>query len=167
MKMIIHDLDPQEFAALGLAQPPDTVVISDNGTIHHCIGCYGCWIKTPGKCILNDDYQNMGKLLSKCDEVLVISKCCYGGYSPFISNVWNRSISYLLPYFIVRDGLTHHPSRYDNNYTLAVHFYGEDITEAEKNTAKGMAKASGACFNSAGTDVFFHKSPQEIREGLK
>lgn len=24
--------------------------------IHHCLGCNVCWLKTPGQCVIKDDY---------------------------------------------------------------------------------------------------------------
>jgi len=136
-------------------------VISDNGKIDPCLCCFGCWIKTPGKCVLNDEYNNMGELLSQCNRMIIISKCIYGGYSPFVKNVLDRSISYLLPYFIKKDGVTCHPKRYDNSVTLIVHFYGE-IPDAEKETARELIKINGRNMFEK-TEIHFYKTIDEIR----
>ncbi len=164
MKMIIHDLSETEFAGLNLKPDTETVIISDNGTIRNCIGCFGCWVKTPGKCVVKDDYRNMGELLSKCDEVTVISKCVYGSYSPFVRNVWDRSISYLLPYFVTKSGETHHKNRYAHSFALTVHFYGNDITEKEKKTAGQLVVANSRNLYSTGNRVYFHKDLQGVKE---
>ncbi|MGD9569593.1 MAG: hypothetical protein AB7V48_15000 [Sedimentibacter sp.] len=87
MKLLIHDLSKEDFNDLLGTIKGDVLVIGDNNTIHNCIGCFGCWIKKPGECVIVDDYSNMGKLLSKCNEMMVISKCFYGGFSPFV-NLW-------------------------------------------------------------------------------
>lgn len=54
MNILIHDLDNDLFVSLFPGTYKDVHIISDNGSIQHCIGCFGCWIKTPGKCVLND-----------------------------------------------------------------------------------------------------------------
>lgn len=167
MKIIIHDLNQQEFAALYSNSDKDTVIISDNDTIHNCIGCFGCWIKTPGVCVLKDGYSNMGELLSKCNELVIISRCIYGSYSPFIRNVLDRCIPYLLPYFVPLSGETHHKNRYENTFALSVYFYGEDITEREQETAKALVKANGINFYSSESELYFHKDLQTIMEVLK
>jgi multimeric flavodoxin WrbA len=166
MRVIIHDLCEQESAALSLVPDPNTTVISDNGKIHNCISCFGCWVKTPGTCVLKDGYQNMGELLSKCDELIIISRCIYGSYSPFVRNVLDRSIPYLLPYFVTKNGETHHQKRYDHKFSLAVHFYGSDITTAEKTTAEALVKANSVNLYSTGNKVYYHNGPELIKEGL-
>lgn len=166
MKIIIHDLSIAEFESLGQKGDINTKIISDNGKIHSCIGCFGCWVKTPGKCVLKDGYDNMGELLSGCGELVIISRCVYGSYSPFVRNVLDRSISYLLPYFVTKEGETHHRNRYDNRFSLSVYFYGEDLTEAEKETAKSLVRANGVNLYSAGNRVYFHNSVKEIGEVL-
>lgn len=164
MKIILHDLDQTEFIQLYPNIDTNDVIISDNHTIHNCIGCFGCWIKTPGICVLKDDYNNMGELLSKCDELIIISKCIYGSYSPFIRNVLDRCIPYLLPYFVEINGETHHKNRYNNTFVLSVHFYGDDITEKERATAKALVKANGINFYSSENKIFFYESAKTIKE---
>lgn len=164
MKIIIHDLDQQEFTALYESKNTDITVISDDGTIRNCIGCFGCWIKTPGICVLKDGYHTMGELLSKCHELVIISKCVYGSYSPFVCNIVDRSLPYLLPYFAIKNGETHHQFRYDNKFALSVHFYGNDITKAEKETAQALVAANSVNLNSTGNKLYFHNSLQAIKE---
>ena len=166
MRMIIHDLSPQDFESMGIQAETD-IVVCDNGSIKNCIGCYGCWVKTPGVCVLKDDYRHMGERLAACDELLVISKCIYGSYSPFIRNVWDRSIPYLLPYFITRNGETHHRARYPNELIYAVYFYGEDITESEAATAKRLVQANAKNFHAKSSNVFFVKELADIKEALQ
>ena len=120
MRLLLHDLDRNDFTELFPDQIRETMMISDDGTIHHCTGCFGCWIKTPGACVIRDDYVDMGEYLSKCNEVVIISKCCYGGFSPFVKNVLDRSIPHIHPYFVIRNGEMHHRRRYSNRISLRV-----------------------------------------------
>jgi len=50
MKLLIHDLSEEQFHLLFPVGIDDMNIISDDGTIHQCTGCFGCWIKTPGTC---------------------------------------------------------------------------------------------------------------------
>ena len=99
MNVIIHDLNNEQFELLFPELNNNSHIIFDNGTIKSCIGCFGCWIKTPGKCVIKDGYDNIGELFSKADKVIVISKCFYVFFSPFVKNVLDRSIAYMLPFF--------------------------------------------------------------------
>ena len=102
------------------------------------------WVlgKNPRVCVIKDKYQNMGELLSKADEVIIVSRCFYGGFSPFVKNVMDRSISYVHPYFEIRNGEMHHKPRYDHHIAMNVWFYGENITDQEKRTAEELIKAN-------------------------
>jgi multimeric flavodoxin WrbA len=162
VKLIIHDLEIKDFKKLFPNSFEDTKIISDDGTIHHCIGCFGCWIKTPGACVIRDNYGDMGELLSKCTEVIIISKCCYGGFSPFVKNVLDRSISYVHPYFVIRNKEMHHMRRYENNINIKVWFYGENITEKEKQTAQSLVKANSINLNCNVSRVTFIHNIMEM-----
>ena len=161
--MIIHDLSP-EVAEQVLAKVEDSCVIADQHTIHNCIGCFGCWIKTPGQCVIKDGYETMGEKVGKTKELIVISKMTYGGFSPFVKNVFDRSISYVHPYFEIRNKEMHHRHRYDNKLYLRVFFYGDDITQEEKDTANGYVEA--ICINlKASFEEIRFLSLQELMEG--
>ncbi len=49
----------------------ENVYLSEKN-IHHCQGCFACWFKTPGKCIMQDD---MAELLQKYNESDIV---CFG-----------------------------------------------------------------------------------------
>ena len=76
------------------------MIILRRQTIHPCIGCFGCWVKTPGKCVIHDGYEDTGIDMSKCGELILIGRCCYGGESPFVKMVQDRALSYIHPDFI-------------------------------------------------------------------
>lgn len=166
MKLLIHDLESKDFEKLFPSLSDRVKAISNDGTIHYCIGCFGCWVKTPGACVIRDSYGDMGEYLSKCDEVVIISKCCYGGFSPFVKNVLDRGISYVHPYFIMKNGEMHHKRRYDNHIDMKVWFYGENITEKEKQTAQNLVKANCINFDSNDSKISFIHSIDEMEENL-
>jgi multimeric flavodoxin WrbA len=160
MKLIIHDLKN-----IAINKGQDIKIISDNGTINPCVNCYSCWIRTPGQCVIHDGYDNMGLLFSKCKHLIIISRCFYGAYSPFIQNVLNRSISYLLPYFEKRNGETHHKKRYGNTIILTAYFYGK-ISAKEKETAEKLVTANGINLSAQKTESYFLDKPENLQEIL-
>ena len=164
MKLIIHDLKEKAFQELFPELLGDIKVIADDTTIKPCIGCFGCWVKTPGMCIIKDGYSHMGEYLSRSDEVILISRCTYGGFSPFVKNVLDRSISYIHPYFEIRNGEMHHKHRYDHHFNLKVWFYGQDISDLEKKTAEGIVKSNSINMNCKLKDITFVQDSRIIQE---
>ena len=159
MQLVIHDLKEEN---IPFNFDKDTIVISDNKTIKSCMGCFGCWTKTPGACIISDAYKNMGELLSKCDKLIIISECCYGGYSPFVKNVLDRSISYIHPYFAIRNKEMHHKRRYKNHFTVKTYFYGEGLTLREMETAKSLVKANAINYDCKQYEISFSRDMKEL-----
>lgn len=163
MKLIFHDLDSAEFESIIPAPPPNVRIISDEHPIHHCLGCFSCWVKTPATCIIRDAYGDMGASLARCSELIIISNCCYGGFSPFIKNLLDRSISYVHPDLVIRNGEMHHKRRYDNQIKLKVLFYGENLTTKEKQTANQLVEAFSLNLDSQIVGVSFFNTIPELR----
>lgn len=164
MNLIIHDLSKEQWEALAFPLKEETKIIDNSGKIKKCMGCFGCWLKTPGRCVIPDEYQRMGELAAKTEELTIISKCSFGSYSSFVKNVLDRSISYVLPFFEIREGKMHHRKRYDNQFLMRVIFYGSDITEEEKETAKELVKANAVNLHGKVKEVLFVESAEKIGE---
>ena len=147
MKLLIHDYTPEEFAPLS-AQYEGWDVISDDGSIRPCIGCFGCWVKTPGQCVIRDGYETNARRLHEAEEVVVCTKWTYGGFSPFVKNVFDRSIGVVLPFFELVDGEMHHQRRYEEPIRLNVHFRGSGV-DAEKQ-ALSRRYVEAVCRNLQG-----------------
>jgi FMN-dependent NADH-azoreductase len=51
------------------------IILADK-EIRHCRGCFSCWLKTPGRCILNDD---MKSILAEAEgaDVLILASPLY------------------------------------------------------------------------------------------
>lgn len=122
------------------------MIFSDDGSIRNCIGCFGCWVRTPGSCVIRDRYGDMGKCLGRCENLVLVSRCAYGGFSPFVKMVLDRSIPYIHPDFVIKNGEMHHKQRYRNHIQLHTLFYG-DATAREQKTAKGMVTAVSVNLN--------------------
>lgn len=160
-RLIIHDV-PAEFMAKFTDTDEDILI--DASQIHrYCIGCFGCWLKTPGTCIIKDGFENMGKHLSEISEFILISKATFGSYSSAVKNVLDRSISYVLPFFEIRNGEMHHGERYFNDLKISAVFYGR-LTEAEKRTAESLVKANAVNLNAELGKVHFVERMEAVME---
>ena len=54
--LVIHDLDPAEWDKIS-GSYDGWDIVTDNGSIHPCIGCFSCWNRTPGICAIHDGYE--------------------------------------------------------------------------------------------------------------
>lgn len=160
---IIHDLDEKEAKQV---LPAEAVAFAAKPMVKHCIGCFGCWIKTPGKCLIPDRCTITPKTLAASNEIIIISHITYGGYSPEIKAVLDRSIGYIMPYFRIINGEMHHTMRYQNPFKLSVFFYGKSISEAEYNIAKQLVPANALNLGAGTHSVNFYESVASIKEVL-
>jgi len=81
--------------------------------IHTCTGCFGCWVKTPGVCVIADDSQAINRAVIQSDFVLWASPLVMGFPSAYLKTKMDRSIPLVHPYFEVVNGEAHHLARYE------------------------------------------------------
>ena len=160
MGLLIHDLSPEEWAKVS-RDYDGWDIVTDNGSIRPCVGCFSCWNRDPGRCAIKDGYDNMGARIHHADEVVVISRYTFGGFSGFVKNVFDRCLGYVLPQFEVTGGESHHQKRYDEDKPFTFIFSGHGLSDDEKNSAKRYVTA--VCTNIRGhvKDIIFRESEAE------
>ena len=130
MKTIIHDLGKEQNDRLLAAA--DRVVCAD-GRYAPCRGCFKCWTKHPAACSMKDVLQQSARILGTSEDLTIITENLYGGYSPEVKNLLDRSIAISTPFSTYRKREMHHTLRYGMRNRLHVIVYG-DISEAERKT---------------------------------
>lgn len=78
----------------------------------HCIGCFACWLETPGVCRLRDAGPEIAQAIMQGDTVILFSPVSFGGYAPQLKLMVDRFLPTLLPFFGVYHGEVHHRPRY-------------------------------------------------------
>ena len=161
MKTIIHDLNKADFSAFELPDE-NVVVFTADGQYAPCRGCFACWLKNVGFCVMDDSLKHAGALIGQSDPLIIISRLCYGGYSPGVKAVLDRAIGVSLPFFTWRDGQTHHIGRYPQRKLLRILFYG-DCTESERQTATELAERNRLNLGYEKAETLFCQNSAQIR----
>lgn len=100
--------------------------------IANCTGCFGCWTKTPGKCVIRDDAVKIYPDIAKSSALIYISHIKYGGYDTIFKTMLERTIPIQQAFIRVFHGETHHIQREVVPKQAVVIAYGKiDDTEKE------------------------------------
>ncbi len=160
MNLLIHDLSAAEWARIA-DNYQDWAVVADTGSIRPCRGCFHCWSSGTGVCAIKDGYENMGARIHEANEVVVMSRYTYGGFSSFVKNVFDRSLGFVLPEFEAVYGEMHHKKRYPEDKPVTFVFRGNGLTEEDKEKARRYVAA--VCRNLQGVvkDVIFEECAPE------
>ena len=159
-RLIIYDITDETVTA-----KKGDILFSANPMVKPCMGCLGCWFKTPGRCVIDDRCSDIPIRISECDELILISPVLFGGYSESIKAVIDRSIPYILPYFRIVDGEMHHKMRYKKSFRMTVCFYGECDSD-ERQIAESLANANAVNFGAESCEVKFFDRLTELRSEI-
>lgn len=84
--------------------------------IGHCHGCFTCWTKTPGKCIIKDDMEGLLQKFINADLVIFGTPLYTFTTSGLMKDFLDRLLPTREPFLVeckTTPGLTKHPARYD------------------------------------------------------
>lgn len=97
--------------------------------ISHCVGCNYCWLKTPGVCAIQDDYEPILRKMSRADQVWLVSDTRFGFVSWQTKNMIDRIMPLVTMYLKFKDGQMRHVMRYDHQPDLGVIYTGDGDQE--------------------------------------
>jgi multimeric flavodoxin WrbA len=70
------------------------ILLSDM-KIHHCLGCFSCWTKTPGVCVFKDDMQKID--LADSDLIIYATPLFVDNVSGLLKNFLDRMVFSAVP----------------------------------------------------------------------
>ena len=65
----------------------------------HCLGCFDCWVKTPGMCVEADAGREIAKAIVRSDVTVLFTPVTFGGYSPELKKIVDRFVQLASPFF--------------------------------------------------------------------
>jgi len=93
-------------------------IVLEDKNVAYCTGCFGCWVQTPGECVIKDFEENIVKDMVHSDLIIYLTPIMFGGYSSILKRALDRQIGRVLPYFTKIDGEVHHSKRYEKQQSL-------------------------------------------------
>lgn len=90
----------------------ETIAVS-NVSVKACLGCFACWNKTPGTCVIKDD---MAEILSKiiaADVIIWSFPLYYFSVPGGLKNLIDRQLPLATPFMDKHSQSGSHPARYD------------------------------------------------------
>jgi multimeric flavodoxin WrbA len=97
----------------------ETIILHEHD-IKPCLGCFKCWVQTPGVCIIDDYAREVAKKNIQSDNLVYITPITYGGYSAELKKAIDRGIGLISPFFRIHHEEIHHETRYDKYPNLFV-----------------------------------------------
>ncbi|MBQ9854128.1 MAG: flavodoxin family protein [Bacilli bacterium] len=108
--------------------------------INPCVGCFSCWNKTPGKCVIKDDMQEVIEKLLWADITIWSFPLYYFSVPSKLKTLIDRQLPMVLP-FMVKDAESgSHPARYDmsNKRNVLISTCGFYTTEGNYDAVISM-----------------------------
>ena len=100
-------------------------------SLRYCIGCWGCWVKTPGQCSNGDaSALAMDRAVINADFVLWAASLKMGFPSSLLKMALDKHLPLIHPYMLVDQGEAHHRKRYAHYPRLGLLLEKEACTDA-------------------------------------
>ena len=124
------------------------IVILRDKNINSCIGCFNCWVKNPGICVIKDDAQNLAEKLINSDLIIYLTPITFGGYSFQLKKALDRMLPLISPFFQKINGEIHHKGRYKKYPMILGIGVTDSIANNESKIFRKLVERNGINFHS-------------------
>ena len=140
------------------------VMVLRNEKIAPCLGCFGCWLRTPGKCVINDAASDLPRKIMQSDFVFLLTPVTFGMYSSQLKKAMDRyACPLLLPFFQKINGEVHHSIRYDKNPKLiAVGVLSGPDEESEYNFSTLVSRNGINLHTTAVSNIVYSTDKSDV-----
>jgi multimeric flavodoxin WrbA len=113
------------------AQPLQVISLGDQ-FIKACIGCWSCWLKTPGRCAMKDQMTEIYPDYVNSEAVILLMDTAQGFISHQAKAFIDRTIPLYHPYIEMVDCECHHVARYERYPDMVFYFDTEGLSNLEE-----------------------------------
>ncbi|SFB17004.1 NAD(P)H-dependent oxidoreductase [Clostridium frigidicarnis] len=117
-------------------------------SITACIGCWNCWLKTPGRCVMKDQMAESYPNYVNSDVVILLIDTAQGFISHKAKAFLDRTIPHYNPYIKIVNGECHHVARYKSYPDMVFYYDTEGITTQEEQVIEDYLYRTAYHFQS-------------------
>ena len=100
-----------------------------NIPLRYCVGCWGCWVKTPGQCVAKDASIEMDRAVIQSDFTLWVAPLKMGFPAELLKMANDKHLPLIHPYMEVDQNEAHHLRRYPRSPRLGLLVEKEATTD--------------------------------------
>jgi multimeric flavodoxin WrbA len=118
--------------------------------IGHCMGEFDCFVKTPGRCRIRDEGQEIERAVHDAELVVLVTPLRFGGYAAPLKRAVDRLLPLISPFFRKAGDLTYHALRYRHRARWAAVALDKPNTVEPEDRARGevpacLVRLTGPC----------------------
>lgn len=138
------------------------VIHTEEMNIKGCVGCNYCWLITPGKCVINDDYEKLLIKFLEAEQIIFITESELGFVSYKLKNIIDRMLPLATMYLKFKNGQMRHYPRYKKHFNMGLIYKGN----AEEEFLEKWFKRVMLNFDGTSLGVFSIESKEAIKYAL-
>ncbi len=133
-------------------EPLKTIRLGEQ-SITPCIGCWSCWLKTPGQCVMKDEMAASYPDYINSDTVILLIDTAQGFINHLSKAFFDRTIPHYFPYIEIVSGECHHVARYQRYPDLVFYFDTEGLTNQEEQVIEDYLYRTAYHFQSKASRI--------------
>ncbi len=129
------------------------VKLGDN-SIKACIGCWNCWLKTPGICVMKDQMSEAYTHYINSDTVILLMDTAQGFINNQAKAFFDRTIPHYHHYIEIVNQECHHVARYQAYPDMVFYYDTHGLTKEEEQVIEDYLYRTAFHFKSKAYRIF-------------